>query len=289
MCRSQPTVAGVAQVVPESFHKLCSTGRGAAAALLGDLAFRRGVRRALDVRTSRGRNRPTRHDRVSCRAMSWRHDQKAALASVATTVEGFVLHIFGNLVIQISVFHLYGFGTYVCSGLLPVQWYHRGLVVFLDTLALGESWCVTCRLWRFGWFPQFFGFTCVVERQLDLTSVTRVLVVVLPVEVCHGVDTVDVVWWYLVVVGLLHLVNQKATQILSHSERNSLTSCDLMINTKATQNAMYLPFSFWSGDVVVSFGARRRRPFLREGPNEFALCVEVGTLDPLALSMLPSP
>ncbi|MQL95596.1 hypothetical protein Taro_028266 [Colocasia esculenta] len=32
------------------------------------------------------------------------------------------------------------------------------------------------------------------------------------------------------------------------------------------------------GDVVVSFGARRRRPFLREGPNGFALHVEVRLL-----------
>ncbi|MQL69557.1 hypothetical protein Taro_001833 [Colocasia esculenta] len=44
-----------------------------------------------------------------------------------------------------------------------------------------------------------------------------------------------------------------------------------------------------AGDVFVPFGARRRRPFLREGPNGFVLRVEVGTLDPLALSMLPSP
>ncbi|MQL76080.1 hypothetical protein Taro_008459 [Colocasia esculenta] len=43
------------------------------------------------------------------------------------------------------------------------------------------------------------------------------------------------------------------------------------------------------GDVFVPFGARRRHPFLREGPNGFVLHVEVGTLDPLALSMLPSP
>ncbi|MQM21058.1 hypothetical protein Taro_054089, partial [Colocasia esculenta] len=42
-------------------------------------------------------------------------------------------------------------------------------------------------------------------------------------------------------------------------------------------------------DVAVSFGARRRCPFLREGPNGFVLRVEVETLDPLALSMLPSP
>ncbi|MQL82730.1 hypothetical protein Taro_015208, partial [Colocasia esculenta] len=27
-------------------------------------------------------------------------------------------------------------------------------------------------LWWFGWSPQFFGFTCVVELQLDLSSVT---------------------------------------------------------------------------------------------------------------------
>ncbi|MQM00299.1 hypothetical protein Taro_033031 [Colocasia esculenta] len=30
-------------------------------------------------------------------------------------------------------------GTWVCSGFVPVQWYRQGLVVFLDTLALGES------------------------------------------------------------------------------------------------------------------------------------------------------
>ncbi|MQL71722.1 hypothetical protein Taro_004030 [Colocasia esculenta] len=30
-------------------------------------------------------------------------------------------------------------GTCVCSGLVPVQWYYRGLVVFLDTLTLRES------------------------------------------------------------------------------------------------------------------------------------------------------
>ncbi|MQM07702.1 hypothetical protein Taro_040544 [Colocasia esculenta] len=30
-------------------------------------------------------------------------------------------------------------------------------------------------LWWFGWSPQFFGFTCVVEQQLDLTSVTAKL------------------------------------------------------------------------------------------------------------------
>ncbi|MQM17464.1 hypothetical protein Taro_050436 [Colocasia esculenta] len=44
-----------------------------------------------------------------------------------------------------------------------------------------------------------------------------------------------------------------------------------------------------AGDVFVPFGARRRRSFLREGPSGFVLRVEVGTLDPLALSMLPSP
>ncbi|MQM18425.1 hypothetical protein Taro_051416 [Colocasia esculenta] len=44
-----------------------------------------------------------------------------------------------------------------------------------------------------------------------------------------------------------------------------------------------------AGDVFVSFGVRRRHPFLREGPNGFVLRMEVGTLDPLALSMLPSP
>ncbi|MQL92914.1 hypothetical protein Taro_025548, partial [Colocasia esculenta] len=44
-----------------------------------------------------------------------------------------------------------------------------------------------------------------------------------------------------------------------------------------------------SGDAFVLFGAMRTRPFRREGPNGFVLRVEVGTLDPLAISMLPSP
>ncbi|MQM04927.1 hypothetical protein Taro_037732 [Colocasia esculenta] len=33
-----------------------------------------------------------------------------------------------------------------------------------------------------------------------------------------------------------------------------------------------------AGDVFVSFGVRRRRPFLREGPNRFVLRVEVRLL-----------
>ncbi|MQL77511.1 hypothetical protein Taro_009936 [Colocasia esculenta] len=46
-------------------------------------------------------------------------------------------------------------------------------------------------LWWFGWSPQFFGFTSIVELQLDLSSVTaRLRVVVLPVEDCHGVGIV---------------------------------------------------------------------------------------------------
>ncbi|MQM03358.1 hypothetical protein Taro_036139 [Colocasia esculenta] len=44
-----------------------------------------------------------------------------------------------------------------------------------------------------------------------------------------------------------------------------------------------------AGDMFEPFGARRRHSFLREGPNGFVLRVEVGTLHPLALSMLPSP
>ncbi|MQM09817.1 hypothetical protein Taro_042692 [Colocasia esculenta] len=48
-------------------------------------------------------------------------------------------------------------------------------------------------LWWFGWSPQFFGFTYVVELQLDFTSVTaRLRVVVLLADVCHGVGTVVV-------------------------------------------------------------------------------------------------
>ncbi|MQM11805.1 hypothetical protein Taro_044716 [Colocasia esculenta] len=52
-------------------------------------------------------------------------------------------------------------------------------------------------LWWFGWSPQFFGFTCVVEPQLDLTSMTarlRVsgdsLIVVCLVVVCPRGGTV---------------------------------------------------------------------------------------------------
>ncbi|MQM14322.1 hypothetical protein Taro_047251 [Colocasia esculenta] len=44
-----------------------------------------------------------------------------------------------------------------------------------------------------------------------------------------------------------------------------------------------------AGDVVVVLGVRRRWSFQREGSNESALLVDVGTLDPLTLSMLPSP
>ncbi|MQM19130.1 hypothetical protein Taro_052131 [Colocasia esculenta] len=44
-----------------------------------------------------------------------------------------------------------------------------------------------------------------------------------------------------------------------------------------------------AGDAFIPFGERRRRPFLREGSNGFVLRVEVGTLDPLTLSMLLFP
>ncbi|MQM02357.1 hypothetical protein Taro_035120 [Colocasia esculenta] len=61
-----------------------------------------------------GRNRPTRRNRVSYRDMSWCRDQKAALTSFAATAEGSISHAFGDLVIQISVFDVYGFvGPYV--------------------------------------------------------------------------------------------------------------------------------------------------------------------------------
>ncbi|MQL93286.1 hypothetical protein Taro_025930, partial [Colocasia esculenta] len=41
--------------------------------------------------------------------------------------------------------------------------------------------------------------------------------------------------------------------------------------------------------VFVPCGARRRRFYIREGPNGCVLRVEVGTLDLLALGMLPFP
>ncbi|MQM21588.1 hypothetical protein Taro_054632, partial [Colocasia esculenta] len=44
-----------------------------------------------------------------------------------------------------------------------------------------------------------------------------------------------------------------------------------------------------AGRVLGLSGVGRRRSFLREGPNGVVLRMEVGTLDPLALSMLPSP
>ncbi|MQL81332.1 hypothetical protein Taro_013802 [Colocasia esculenta] len=55
-----------------------------------------------------------------------------------------------------------------------------------------ELWQIS-RLWWFGWSPQFFGFTCVVERQLDLTSVTVRL---------RGTCTLSG-YWFLVVCRVL--------------------------------------------------------------------------------------
>ncbi|MQL71009.1 hypothetical protein Taro_003326 [Colocasia esculenta] len=93
--------------------------------------------------------------------ISWRRDQKAVMASVAITTEGSALQAVGCVAefggpapIPECLFSwepqvLCEPGICVCSGLVPVQWYRRGLVVFLDTLTLGES--------------------C---RPLDLTSVT---------------------------------------------------------------------------------------------------------------------
>ncbi|MQM16366.1 hypothetical protein Taro_049323, partial [Colocasia esculenta] len=44
------------------------------------------------------------------------------------------------------------------------------------------------------------------------------------------------------------------------------------------------------GDVFVPFGARRRRPFLQEGPNRFVLRVEEGIPDlDLLWSLLKNP
>ncbi|MQL70282.1 hypothetical protein Taro_002596, partial [Colocasia esculenta] len=60
----------------QSFPKLCSTRGGVAA---GDLAFRRGSRRALDVRTLHGAGE------TSCRSRRWFSDpEKAVVLAVAT-------------------------------------------------------------------------------------------------------------------------------------------------------------------------------------------------------------
>ncbi|MQL79630.1 hypothetical protein Taro_012079 [Colocasia esculenta] len=179
---------------------------------------RGGRRRTLLPRP--GRDRPTSRDRISYHNMSWHRDQKAALASVTTIAEGSVLHVFGNLVIRISVIDLYGFGICVCSGLVPVQWYRRGLVVFLGTLALGES-CHSAE-----------------------GKMARVLVVVLPVEVCHGVGTV------VIVVG-----EQRLTGC-------GLTGCGVTW--------------WWHGcvcvSVVVPRGGRTLIRFSSRGSNVFMLC-----------------
>ncbi|MQM02169.1 hypothetical protein Taro_034933 [Colocasia esculenta] len=128
--------------------------------------------------------RPNCRDKVSCRTISWRCDQKAVMASVAIATEGFALHAFGVLVIRLSLFIVHGF---VGSPRFCVSQAHE--------CARGWSRCsgtIEVLLWWFGWSPQFFGFTCVVELQLDLTSMTARLRV-LPVEMLHGVGTVVVV------------------------------------------------------------------------------------------------
>ncbi|MQL91283.1 hypothetical protein Taro_023899 [Colocasia esculenta] len=80
--------------------------------------------------------------------------------------------------------------------------YGTGLTDVRNGKATPYSIAMYVALWWFGWSAQFFGFTCVVERQLEITFVTaRLRVVVLSIEVCHGVGTVVIVWWYLVVVG----------------------------------------------------------------------------------------
>ncbi|MQL94008.1 hypothetical protein Taro_026657 [Colocasia esculenta] len=116
--------------------------------------------------------------------MSWCRDQKAALSSVAITAEGSALHAFGVLVIRLSMFNVHGFVgcPKFCVSQAPVC--ARGLSRYSGTdEVLLSSWTPSLsgrvvvrlrerRLWWFGWSPQFFGLTYVVELQLDLTSVT---------------------------------------------------------------------------------------------------------------------
>ncbi|MQL74985.1 hypothetical protein Taro_007350, partial [Colocasia esculenta] len=76
-------------------------------------------------------------------------------------------------------------------GFVPVQWYRRGLVVFLDTLTLGESCCPA---------EGKTALRCAMMlAQLSLCLVSKDSLVV----VCPSGGTIVFVflWWYLVVVG----------------------------------------------------------------------------------------
>ncbi|MQL82192.1 hypothetical protein Taro_014666 [Colocasia esculenta] len=126
--------------------------------------------------------------------MSWRRDQEAALSSVAIAVESSALYVFvGSPRFCVSQAPVCALGLSWCNGTVKVlssSWtpsLSGRVVVRLRERRQSDS----DLLWWFGWSPQFFGFTCVVERQLDLTSC--VLAVVLPVKVCHGVGTVVIV------------------------------------------------------------------------------------------------
>ncbi|MQL71823.1 hypothetical protein Taro_004178 [Colocasia esculenta] len=113
------------------------------------------LRRRRTLLSRPGCDRPTRRDKISYCDMSWRRDQKAALTSVAITAEGSALHAFGDLVIRISAFDMNGFGEW-CIGT------HNAL------------------LWWFVGLHNSLALLVVVERQLDLTSVTARLRVAVP-------------------------------------------------------------------------------------------------------------
>ncbi|MQL98689.1 hypothetical protein Taro_031403 [Colocasia esculenta] len=142
-------------------------------------------------------------------------------------------------------------------------------------------------LWWFGWSPQFFGFTCVVERQLDPTSVTaRLRVVVLCVEVCHGVGTVVIVvserrltafgligcgvpswwhscvcvpWWYLVMLGgeveVMHLGDQL---LRCHCIQAAINIIQSSIEMVETSGHMELHLHHLSTDEISKRGLIRR-------------------------------
>ncbi|MQL68722.1 hypothetical protein Taro_001022 [Colocasia esculenta] len=169
-----------------------------------------------------GRGRPLGRDSVSCRAISWCRDQKAVLASVATATEGFVLYALGALVIVVySNASSVGYPRFCvsqarecaralsrCSGTVEVlssSWTPSLSGRVVVRLRERRQWDSDL-LWWFGWSPQFFGFTYVVELQLDLSSVTLLLRLVSGdslVVVCPSGGTIVFVfhWWYLVVVG----------------------------------------------------------------------------------------
>ncbi|MQM16652.1 hypothetical protein Taro_049610 [Colocasia esculenta] len=138
------------------------------------------------------------------------------MASVVITAEGSALHAFGVLVIRLSSLIVHGFGKRVACGSRSDQ---------CSTEFGGPAPIPEC---LFNWVPQVLRRARHVSVLGACPGAVRVLVVVLPVEVCHGVGTVVIVvsewrltgygligcgvaswwhscvcvpWWYLVMLG----------------------------------------------------------------------------------------